>query len=125
MAFSERVKELFEDFMRDFPHCSLLFLATSEGLPLWAEGAEGREEEFSAYFSSFISQTKEVLERLQLGQLRSTLLVTDQGFFNLIPINNSLTLGVVFKARTDYSRLFPMVKGLAERLRKLSEESGL
>ncbi len=124
MTFTERAKELFRDFLNRFPECSFLFLATSQGLPLLAERAEGREEVFSAYFTSLMTQTKEVFDKLELGEPRSILLVSEKGFFNLIPLNEALNLGIAFRGRTDYANLFHTIRGLASDLRKAYEELG-
>ena len=125
MSFSDEVKGLLDDFLRKFPSCSLIFLASSEGFALLAAGEEDRKEEFGAYFSSLASLIQKTFSALQLGELRSAILITEGGFCGLFPVNNSLSLGVVFRSKASYSTLFPTLRSMAERVRKMAEQHGL
>ena len=124
MAFAEEIRGLFAQFVKGFPECSLIFVATSDGLTLWAEG-EGKEEELSAYFTNLMGEIRTALEKLGLGEPRSALLVSEKGFYNILPITPSLTLGVIFHTKADYSSLFPALREMMGKIRELAGEAGL
>jgi predicted regulator of Ras-like GTPase activity (Roadblock/LC7/MglB family) len=120
MSLNEQLEEYMEEIITAFPQCCLIFLAGEDGLPLVAKGKEmERHKEYSAFLSSVLSHGKKETERFNLGRLRSAIFVTDQGFFYLIYINDSLMLGSVTDWHIDYEQFSPRFREAAHKIKEL------
>lgn len=120
MSLNEQLEEYLEDIVTAFPQCGLIFLTGEDGLTLLAKGKEvERHKEYSAFLSSVLSHGKKETERFNLGNLQSAIFVTDQGFFYLIYINESLMLGSVTDWRIDYEQFSPRFREIAHKIKEL------
>jgi predicted regulator of Ras-like GTPase activity (Roadblock/LC7/MglB family) len=120
MSINEQLEECLEKIVADFPQCGLVFLAGEDGLPLLAKGKKmARHKEYSAFLSSVLSHGKKETERFNLGRLRSAIFVTNQGFFYLIPITESLMLGSITDWRIDYHQFFSRFREAARKIKEL------
>jgi predicted regulator of Ras-like GTPase activity (Roadblock/LC7/MglB family) len=120
MDFTDELEKYLEEIVTSFPQCSLIFLAGEDGLTMVAKGKEvERHKEYSAFLCSVISHGKREVKRFDLGQLRSALFVTQQGFFYLIPINECLILGSVTDWTIDYEQFSPVLREVSRKIREL------
>ena len=120
MSLNDQLEAYLEEIVTSFPQCSIIFLASEDGLTLVAKGKEmERHKEYSTFLTSVMSHGKRETERFHLGHLRSAIFVTDQGFFYLIPINESLTLGSVTDWTIDYKQFFSHLREAARKIREL------
>jgi predicted regulator of Ras-like GTPase activity (Roadblock/LC7/MglB family) len=120
MSLNDQLKDYLEEIATSFPQCGIIFLASEDGLTLAAKGKEmERHKEYSTFLSSILNHGKRETERFNLGHLRSAIFVTNQGFFYLIPINESLMLGSVTDWTIDYQQFFSRLRETADKIREL------
>lgn len=120
MSLNDQLEAYLEEIVTSFPQCGIIFLASKDGLTLAAKGKEmERHKEYSTFLTSVMSHGKRETERFHLGHLRSAIFVTNQGFFYLIPINESLMLGSVTDWTMDYKQFFSHLRDAARKIREL------